>query len=178
MHIVLAVLGAIVTILVLLRRLDDAGINLRNLNPFWYFRRRKWQKQYNADPGFCIDSPMEATAGLMYVAAKCSGDISKDQKACILSLFQSEFHLNERQATDLLASCSFLIPDEDKVKNNLSSFLAPSQEKFTDQQSQSAIELLDKVIACEKMIASKQQEFVDDVAKKLWPQKPGANTRW
>ncbi|MDM3871466.1 hypothetical protein QSV34_08870 [Porticoccus sp. W117] len=167
MHIVLTILGAIVTILILVRRLDNAGISLNSLNPFWYFRRRKWQQQYNADPGFCIESPMETTAGLMYVAAKCSGDISREQKSCILNLFQQEFHLSERESTELLASCSFLLPDEDKVKDQLSKFLEPSLEKFTDEQRQSAIALVEKVIACEDVVASKQREFAEQVEQQL-----------
>ncbi|MCV6604074.1 MAG: hypothetical protein OIF34_02140 [Porticoccaceae bacterium] len=167
MHIVLTLLGAIVTILILLRRLDDAGVSLNSLNPFWYFRRRKWQQQYNADPGFCIESPMEATAGLMYVAAKCSGDISAEQKRCMLALFQTEFHLSERESTELLASCSFLIPDEDKVKDQLEKFLEPSLEKFSDEQKQSAIDLVGKVVACEETVASKQREYAEQLQQLL-----------
>ena len=178
MHIVLAVLGAIVTILILLRRLDDAGIDFRGLNPFWWYRRRKWQQQYNADPGFCIDSPMEATAGLMYVAAKCSGDISSQQKRCILSLFQGEFHLGEREATELLASCSYLIPDEDKVKDQLKKFLEPSIEQFTGEQRESALSLVNQVIACEQQVAGKQQEFVSALASQLKPESATTTDRW
>ncbi|UTW44287.1 TerB family tellurite resistance protein [bacterium SCSIO 12696] len=178
MHIVLTILGAIVTILILVRRLDDAGISLNSLNPFWYFRRRKWQQQYNADPGFCIESPMEATAGLMYVAAKCSGDISREQKSCMLTLFQQEFHLSERESTELLASCSFLIPDEDKVKDQLSKFLEPSVARFSDEQRRSAIELVEQVIACDDPVASKQQEFFDEVKQVLQVQTIEAKGRW
>ncbi|WIO73895.1 hypothetical protein QP938_11415 [Porticoccaceae bacterium LTM1] len=161
MHIILAFLGAVVTILVLLRQLDNAGIDFRALNPFWWYRRRKWQKQYHADPAFSLDNPMEATAGLMYVAAKCSGDISKEQKACLLSLFESEFHLSEREATELLASCAFLIKDEDKVREQLKKYLEPSISKFSLEQKESAIDLINRVINCEERIAEKQREFVE-----------------
>ena len=62
MHIVLGLLGAIVTILVLLSRLADAGISLGGLNPFLWHRRRKWQNKMSGDPIFQVDHPMDATA--------------------------------------------------------------------------------------------------------------------
>jgi len=43
MHIIIAFLGTIVTILVLLDRLAQAGISLGGLNPFLWRRRRKWK---------------------------------------------------------------------------------------------------------------------------------------
>jgi len=44
MHFILGLLGTIVTILILLNRLADAGIDLGGLNPFLWHRRRKWRK--------------------------------------------------------------------------------------------------------------------------------------
>ncbi|NIQ03934.1 MAG: TerB family tellurite resistance protein, partial [Nitrospinaceae bacterium] len=115
MHVVLGILGSLITILILVNRLSDTGLDMGKLNPFAWARRKKWQEKYYADPAFSLDSPMEAAAGLMYVMAKCSGEISREQKQCILHLFQKEFKLNDRRATELLSSCSFLLKDEDKI---------------------------------------------------------------
>ena len=73
MHIILGILGSIITILVLTKQLSRLGIDITWLNPFAWARRKKWQKQYHADPAFSLDGPMEAVAGLLYVMAKCSG---------------------------------------------------------------------------------------------------------
>ena len=73
MHIILGILGSVITILVLVKQLSCAGIDLGRFNPFTWFRLNKWQKAYNADPAFSLDRPMEAVAGLLYVMAKCSG---------------------------------------------------------------------------------------------------------
>jgi len=42
---ILAVLGVIVTILILLNRLANAGMDLGGLNPFLWQRRRNWRKR-------------------------------------------------------------------------------------------------------------------------------------
>ena len=60
MHIIFGLLGTIVTILILLNRLADAGIDLGGLNPFLWSRRRKWRKQYEGNPVFKIENPMDA----------------------------------------------------------------------------------------------------------------------
>ncbi len=46
---------------------------------------------------------------LMYTMAKCSGDISKEEKLCILSIFKEIFKLSDKEATKLLSNCSFYL---------------------------------------------------------------------
>lgn len=72
MHI-LAILGAIITILILMRRLDDAGIDIGWLNPFLWRRRRKWRNQLEANPLFSIESPRDLAALLAVAVAKRDG---------------------------------------------------------------------------------------------------------
>ena len=50
MHIIISLLGTIITVLVLLNRLAQAGISLGGLNPFLWKRRQKWKKQYEGNP--------------------------------------------------------------------------------------------------------------------------------
>ena len=119
MHVILGGLGLIVTILVLINRLSDAGIDIGWLDPFKWNRRRKWRQAYHANPVYDIKDPMKSTAGLMYAMAKCSGDISSEQKNCILDTFKEIFKLTDKEATDLLSTCSFYIKTEDVVSNNV-----------------------------------------------------------
>lgn len=161
MHIILGILGSIITILVLVNRISQTGVDLGKLNPFAWNRRRKWQKKYHADPAFSMDRPMEAVAGLLYVMAKCSGEITREQKECILEIFETEFRLGEREATELLSSSSFLLKDEDQIIENLKDFLKPSLEKFDDEKKASTLDLLQKVADCEGPRTSKQEEFLN-----------------
>ena len=163
MHIILGILGSMITILILVNRLSETGLDIGKLNPFAWFRRNKWQKAYNADPAFSMDRPMEAVAGLLYVMAKCSGEITREQKECLLEIFETEFRLGEREAIDLLSSSSFLLKDEDVTLENLKSYLKPSLAKFDAEKRQSTLDLLQKVADCEGRRSSKQDEFLNQV---------------
>jgi uncharacterized tellurite resistance protein B-like protein len=161
MHIILGILGSIITILVLVNRISQTGVDLGKFNPFTWRRRNKWQKRYHADPAFSMDRPMEAVAGLLYVMAKCSGEITREQKECIIEIFETEFRLDERQAVELLTSSSFLLKDEDEILENLKSFLKPSLAKFDDEKRASTLDLLQKVADCEGKRTSNQEEFLN-----------------
>lgn len=89
MH-VLGLLGTIVTILWLLHRLAEMGIDLAGLNPFLWRRRRRWRNNYQANPIFKIDSPLEATALLVTAIAKADGEMSskEEQAASAQALFR------------------------------------------------------------------------------------------
>jgi uncharacterized tellurite resistance protein B-like protein len=176
---ILEILGAIITILYFVDKWSPNGTNVGrlNLNPFAWFRRRKWQKKYYADPAFSMERPMEAVAGLLYVMAKCSGEITREQKECILELFETEFRLDERQAIELLTSSSFLLKDEDKVLENLKSYLKPSLAKFDDEKRQSTLDMLNKVADCEGQRNSKQDEFLSKVTP-FFQEIPEPERKW
>ena len=164
MQIILGILGAIATLLYLVIEISEKGSQLRKFNPFSWVRRNKWQKKYHADPAFSLDRPMEAVAGLLYVMAKCSGEISREQKDYILYLFQNEFRLSEDKARELLSSSSFLIKDEDHIIDNLKDYLKPSLAKFDGEKRTSTLDLLQKVADCEGDRTSKQEEFLNKVS--------------
>ena len=73
MHVLLGLLGTIVTILVLLYRLSDIGINLGGLNPFSWRRRRAWQQKLEANPIFSLEDPREVAAVLLVGTAEHVG---------------------------------------------------------------------------------------------------------
>ena len=161
MHIVLAILGSVITILFYLNRLKQSGVDFGWLNPFAWNRRRKWKNHVHSNPLFSIESPMETTACLMYAVAKSSGDISREQKQLLLDLFKTEFSLNNRESTELLSSCSYLLKhDEDQIFDNLDKFLASSKKSFSDDQRDSAFEMIKEIAQCEDVMADKQKEFL------------------
>ena len=104
MHILLGLLGTLVTILVLLNRLAEAGIDLGGLNPFLWQRRRAWRNKYHGDPLFRLEEPLEVASLLTVAAAKCDGDMSSEEKRLILSLFEEEFRISRREASRRIPS--------------------------------------------------------------------------
>lgn len=171
MHIILGALGSIVTILILFNRLSNVGIDIGWLDPFKWNRRRKWRQAYHADPVFYIEDPMKSTAFLMYTMSKCSGDISREEKAIILGIFKDVFKLTDREATDLLSTCSYYVKDEDVIKNNILKFLRPSLDNFAEEQKQSAYSLIEKVAFCEGQPNEKQSELLNQIKKAFKPKK-------
>ena len=160
MHIVLAILGAVVTILILVNRLSENGIDIGWLNPFAWKRRKEWSKKYHVNPIYSINSPMEVTALLMVALVKSEGEISSEQKREILKKFVNEFNLNEEQSSELLASSSFLLKDDIHEVKNMSKVLAPSLDSFSNEQAASALSLLKHMANFDNPENSFQKEII------------------
>ena len=172
MHIILGILGSIVTILFYLSMISRSGVNfgwIGWLNPFAWQRRRAWRQIHQTDPIYKITSPMEATACLMYAMARCFGDVTREQKTVMLESFRQEFHLSERDAADMLAACSYLVADDQQVINNLERFFEPNLAKFSEEQKRSAVELVEKVARAEGSPIPQQQDFIDNLGNVLFP---------
>jgi hypothetical protein len=169
MHIVLALLGTIVTILILLNRLADAGIDLGGLNPYLWNRRRKWRNQYEGNPIFKIENPMDATAILMVAAAKADGDMTKEDKSLLLNLFENDFKLSKKDAAGLLISSVHLLGDGNEVRNNLKKFLSPSKTSFTEDQAKSALSLISQAAGDGDTMHPNAQELLNQINLELAP---------
>lgn len=159
MHIVLGFLGSVVTILWLLHQLAEMGIDLGGLNPWLWKRRRKWRSQHEANPIFAVEDPMEATALLMAAVAKADGDMSSTAKQQLLERFQSEFSLSKRDSAGLLISSVHLLGKGDEIRSNLAGVMKPSIEVFSQEQAESAMDLISKVAD----IDGKRSELTDEL---------------
>lgn len=160
MHIVLGLLGTIVTILVLLNRLAEAGIDLWGLNPFLWNRRRKWKTRLEGNPIYFLESPLEAAGLLVTATAKVDGDMSAEEKSSILTWFVDEFHLSKRDAAGLLISSAHLLGKGEEIRENLEKVLKSSIDKFTEEQAKSTLELMGKVCEIETSGMELKREFV------------------
>lgn len=163
MHIVLGLLGTIVTILVLLNRLAEAGIDLGGLNPFLWNRRRKWKKKYEGNPAFKLTDPMEVTALLMLAVAKFDGDITKEQKTNLLALFETKFHLSKKDAQGLLIASSHLHGDGQEIRGKIREIIAPCIQQFTEDQAHSAIGLVRAVAEAEMESSTERDSLVSAI---------------
>jgi tellurite resistance protein len=169
MHIVIAALGSLVTILWLLHRLAEMGIDLGGLNPWAWRRRRKWRSAYEANPIFAITSPMDLTALLIAATAKADGDMSSDEKAVILEMFQGEFHLSERDAASLLASSTHLLGKGDEVRDGLVDVMRPAKESFTVSQARSALAMIERIASVGETTTAAQDDLVARINAELLP---------
>lgn len=167
MHIVLGILAAIVTILILLHRLADAGIDLGGLNPFLWKRRRTWRKKYEGNPLYALDSAMEVAALLVVATGKCDGDISAEQRKTILGMFEEEFHLSLRDSAGLLASNVHLLATVIDASQEVEKIVARSRDRFTAEQTDSTIGLMQRVAEVEGGPTSMQRELIEAVRSAL-----------
>lgn len=169
MHILLGALGTIITILILLNRLADAGIDLGGLNPYLWNRRRKWRKTYDGNPVFKIKNPMDVTAILMVAVVKADGDMTKDDKSLLLNLFENEFKLTKKDAAGLLISSTHLVGDGTEVRENLKKILSFSKASFTESQTDSAATLMTKVAGNPDTQHPNTRELLQRIRKELPP---------
>ena len=177
MHIILGMLGTIVTILILLNRLADAGIDLGGLNPFLWNRRRKWRKMCEGNPLYNIASPMDATAILMVAAVKADGDMTKEDKSNLLNIFETDFNLSKKAAAGLLVSSVHLLGDGTELRRNVPKFLDPSRGSFSEEQAQSAITLVSRAAGALEERHENAKELLEQVETLLEP-KEAKQTIW
>lgn len=177
MHILLGLLGLIITLLVLLSRLADAGIDFGGLNPFAAYRRRKWRQKFEANPLFSLKEPLEIGAILLVWTAKCGGDMSAEQKQAILELFEKTLGLDHSQAADLLGSSVHLIGNGQILGSQLDDFLALAQEHLSEEQASSVVSLMQKVARVEGAESVQQGSLIGKAKNKLTPS-AGAGGTW
>ena len=119
--------------------------------------------ELGGDPIYSIEDPMEAAALLAFAVAKIDGEVSKEEKQQLIMLFQSEFSLSLKAATELLLSCSYLYGRGDDVKNNLDKILNRSIDSFSSEQAQSTLDLLVKVETIEGVDRNQKENFIRQV---------------
>ena len=167
MHIILGILGLVVSILVLLNRLQQGGIDIGWLNPFSWHRRRQFRKQYELSAAYSLESPMDVAALFMVAVAKVDGDMSKEQKGRIIELFQSEFKLSDRESTALLGASVHIYGRGDEVINNPKTVLARSIDDFSSEQSISVKHMLNEVAKVEGDPTTEQVKLIKAISAEL-----------
>ena len=160
MHIILGALGSIVTILYLLDRL---GIDLGGMNPFYWYRRRAFAKKYGADPIFSVEDPMHIASLLIIGAAKLDGDLTAGQKATARRLFESEFSLSEKEASQLFGSAAHLLAAPQLLEEQLTKLVARSGSRFSPEQTGSLLDMMTEVASADGGLSASQEAFIRQV---------------
>ena len=177
MHILLALITAIATILIVLKRLADNGIDLAGLNPFLWRRRRNWRLQLEGNPVFSIDNPRDMAALLVAGVAKIDGEISAEEKHAIRNEFETTFSMSADQATELLASSAYLLRDGEVLRSQLASVLKRANEYLTGEQVDSLFEMMNRVALVDGAPTTQQVEYIAAVKRHVTPPQP-ADTTW
>lgn len=169
MHIVLAALGLIVSILFLLSRLADAGIDLGGLNPFLWKRRRAWRRKVEGNPIFTLQDPLEVASLLVVATAKVDGDMSSEEKRTVLREFEHTLGLKHRVAADLLGSGVYLLGDMQVFQEQLAAFLANAKERLSPAQAQSVVAMMESVAGSGGSASEQQKSLIAAARERLDP---------
>ena len=176
MHVILGLLGTVVTILYLLSRLSDMGINLGGLNPFYWRRRRAWAKKYQGDPIYSVEDPMHVAAILIVGAAKLDGDLTSEQKKAAIHAFREKFSLETKGASDLLGSAAHLLGAPQVVVTQLDGVADRNRKRFSSEQVESLLEMIVDVAGAEGELSAAQKDYVDDIRARLLPEQQDSSS--
>jgi len=160
MHLVLGFLGTVITILYLLDRL---GIDLGGLNPFYWYRRRAFARKYGSDPIYSVEDPIHVAALLVIGAAKLDGDLTAEQKKTAQGLFESEFSLDSREASQLFGSAAHLLAAPQLIDTQLGKLADRNKDRFSQDQASSLAHMMVKVASADGDLTTAQSEFIEGV---------------
>jgi hypothetical protein len=169
MHILLGLVGSIVTILVILHRLADLGIGLGGLNPFLWRRRRSWRQKFEANPIFALEDPREIAAVLLTGVAKIDGDLSAGEKRALLDEFEHTFSMNPKMASELLASTVYLLGNLEVLHGQPDELFERYRERLAPEQITSLLEITERIAALNGGPTPNQSALVTAVRRALAP---------
>ena len=169
MHIILGALTTIVTILWLLHRLAEMGIDLGGLNPWYWRRRRAWRKKYEGDPIYAVEDGIDVAALFIVGAAKLDGDISAEQKSAILEQFMSGFSMSDKEASQLLGSSTHLLGGPQVIRKQLDGLMERHKELFTADQARSFLDMAQSVLSAGSEISEEQRSLMRELEQCFTP---------
>lgn len=170
MHIVIGLLGSLVTILYLLDRL---GIDIGGLNPFYWYRRRAFAKKYGSDPIYSIEDPIHVAALLVIGAAKLDGDLTAEQKRVAQEQFESEFSIDSQEASTLFGSAAHLLAAPQLINTQLTKLAQANENRFSPDQARSLVEMMNEVAAADGDLTAPQKELIEGVRSRFVREKQG-----
>ena len=176
MHILLGLLASTVTILWLLHRLADMGMNFGGLNPFAWRRRRNWHRNFEANPIFSLSDPREIAAVLLTGIAKIDGDLSASEKRSLLEEFERSFSMRPRTASELLSSTVFMLGDMQVVITQAKDLIDRYREHLDSDQIQSMLEMIGRIAALDGGPTGQQSELADLIRSGLQPSSDSGGT--
>jgi hypothetical protein len=173
MHVILGILGGLVTMFYLLDRL---GIDIGGLNPFHWYRRRAFAKKYAADPIYSVEDPLHIASLLVIGAAKLDGDITAEQKKVAQEQFISNFKMSAREAAELFGSAAHLLAGPQLLEEQMTKFAERSAGRFSREQAESMLDMMTTVAQAGGEASATQREFIEKSRRLFVPAKQSEGT--
>ncbi len=167
MHIIIAFISALGGLVWALYWLNNSGVNLNSFNPFYWARRREWQKRLGTKAIHQLTNPMEAAAALVVATAEIEGSVARDTKADILTLFCEEFAIDRAKANEMYGSSAYLLKELANIPAEVKMILSPSLDKFEQRHKETLIDMMTKVSEMEDQRSQAQQALLDAVRAEL-----------
>lgn len=164
MHVIIGLLGGLVTIFYLLDRL---GVDIGGLNPFYWYRRHAFAKKFGADPIYSIEDPVHIAALLVIGTAKLDGDITSGQKETAQELFSSQFSIDATEASGLFGSAAHLLAAPQLVGTQLEKLADRNGDRFAPDQVSSMVEMMRAVASADGVPSSSQEEFIESIQSRF-----------
>ena len=166
MHILIGLITAVAGLIWALHSLQNAGVNLNAFNPFTWMRRRKWEKQLGIKPMHALTSSMDAAALLVVAMAKEHGDITRESKLEILSLFETEFGIKRSKSIEMYSSSVYMLQGALNMADEVRHILKPSKKDFGNNQVTKLLDMLNTV-ACLEDTTEGQKAIIKAVEQEL-----------
>ena len=155
---VIALLGAIAGLAWAIHALRQSGISL---NPFDWWRRSQWQKQFGTKPLYRLRDPVEVAAVLLLGTAKCKGDLTGTQKARVRDILVRVMKQPEAEADDLMVAAMFMVRDEVYIVDNVDKILHNTRRMLTTEQKASVLNLMEEVALVDGPANAEQRKLID-----------------
>lgn len=162
MHILIGLLTVITGLVWALNSLQNAGVNLNAFNPLTWLRRRQWEKRLGTKPMHALTRSMDAAALLVVAVAKEHGDITRETKREILSLFEQEFGVKRKQSIEMYSSSIYMLKDVLNMAGEVRLVLQPSKRSFEPSHVTKLLCMLNKVASLEETTTS-QKDIIQAV---------------
>ena len=166
MHILIGLITAVAGLIWAMHSLQNSGVNLNAFNPFTWMRRRKWEKQLGIKPMHALTSSMDAAALLVVAVAKEHGDITRESKLEILSLFEKEFGVKRNRSIEMYSSSVYMLQGALNMADEVRHILKPSKKDFGKNQVTKLLDMLNKT-ACLEDTTEGQKAIIKAVEQEL-----------
>ncbi len=174
MHIVIGVITALAGLIWALHALQRAGVDLNSFNPFTWYRRRQWEKNFHAHPALTADNPMDIAAVALLHTAKLKGELTRETKQALLDIFHDTFKIETKEADELFSATSFRLKDG-LFEKHVPRFIQERWNTLNAAQAQQIVPLLQKIAGLDGACTVQQNEFISLLQEKT---QPSSSSSW
>ena len=178
MHIIIGAITALAGLVWALYRLQNSGVDLNSFNPFYWLRRRKWEKQLGTKTIHQLENPMDAAALLVTAIATYETSVTRELRNEVASLFETEFHMSHAKAVELFSASVHMLREAGNLEAEVRPILAPTKTKLNAQQIASLLTMLNKAAAFESTAVAAKDRIIKTVEKELAPQTKETSGTW